>query len=96
MNTLLMVLIEAPRVAFAILTGFSKDLLKNWWRYAFAILAACCIINTLMPVGLPVILEIPFGLAIIIVTCFTVIMPAWEQQALEDYIDSNEAPRGEQ
>ncbi len=96
MNTLLMVLKEAPGVAFAILSGFSKDLLRNWWRYAFALLAVCCIIDTLVPVGLPVTLEVPFGLAIIIVTWFTVIWPAWEQQALEEYIDFQEAPRGEQ
>lgn len=96
MNTLLMVLTEAPGVITAILTGFGKDLLKNWWRYAFCLLATCCIINTLVPVGLPVTLEVPFGLAIIIATWFAVIMPAWEQQALEDYIDFQETPRGEQ
>ena len=96
MNTLLMVLNEAPGVIAAIFLGLGRDFVKNWWRYMYCLLAVLCIIDTLMPVGLPVILEVPFGLAIIIASFFAVIMPAWEQQALEDYIDFQEAPRGEQ
>jgi hypothetical protein len=88
MIKMLMVMKEMPGVLFAILQGFGKDLLKNWWRWIFTFLATFCIIGATTPVGLPPILEIPWGIAIIILTVSAVLMPAWKIETLKCSIES--------
>ena len=84
MNILLTILQETPGVLLAIAKGFFGDVKNNWWRYAFSLIAICCIINTMIPVGIPDILTFPLVMIVILATTGTVIMPAWEMQALRE------------
>jgi len=85
-RNILMVIRETPAVIFAILQGVFRDIVKNWWRYIFTFLAALCIISTTTPVGLPLILEIPWGIAIMLVTVNAVLGPVWRAEYVESMV----------
>ncbi len=96
MRNILMVMREMPAVISAILKGMFRDVLKHWWRYIFTFLAALCIISTTTPVGLPLILEIPWGIAVMVVTVSAVLVPAWRAEHAETmYEELTEVVGGE-
>tara|TARA_B100000427_G_C15432354_1_gene561445 strand:+ start:777 stop:1082 length:306 start_codon:yes stop_codon:yes gene_type:complete len=79
-----MVMREMPAVISAILKGMFRDVLKHWWRYIFTFLASLCIISTTTPVGLPLILEIPWGIVIMIISVNAILGPVWRAEYVEN------------
>ncbi len=84
MNSFILALKEIPSVTVAIFLGLGRDVVKNWWRYIFTFLATFCILTATTPPDLPLILEIPWGIAIMILTVSAVLTPAWRAEYIED------------